>query len=274
MWWRNTALNWRQWAPHAVAVLLGAFLVADLLYFTWVLAPVADARIPSKPLIPLGARPHLHVQRIVRAHLFGEDAVPAKPDLANAPDTRAALALTGIIAMTDPTNGYAILGEKGKPTHLYRTGEDLVGAPAGRLYQVFVDRVILYFDGRLETLRLPRYALLGARQATAAEEPAEAPHAAEEADQVPSAAETWLGALRPERQNADGKMVGMLLHPDKRYQRSYGLQEGDLLTAINGVDLTDEDVLTHLLKIAGKSLSLTLTHDGVSRTVDCGVNAN
>ncbi len=58
----------------------------------------------------------------------------------------------------------------------------------------------------------------------------------------------------------------MVLHPPKRYLRQYGLRDGDTLTAVNGVTLTDPDDLANALKGAGKSLSLTFVRDGVQLT--------
>ena len=58
----------------------------------------------------------------------------------------------------------------------------------------------------------------------------------------------------------------MVLHPSKRYQRQYGLREGDTLTEVNGVTLTDPEALENALKADGKSLSLTFVRDGVQQT--------
>jgi general secretion pathway protein C len=217
------------------------------------------------------------VARVVDAHLFGGTGTTAGgrgEDAANAPDTRVALSLSGIIATKDPEDGFAILGEEGEPPHLYRVGAALMVA-GGRLFRVFADRVVLDFDGRLETLRLPRSLLSGQgrRRAYAAREDAQPTGAAAamaastefEARQA-TPAQSLFGSVNAERLNVDGHMAGMVLHPEKRIQRQYGVRDGDLLTAVNGVELTDPDTLADALKSSGKSLSLTFTRDGVQQT--------
>jgi type II secretion system protein C len=224
------------------------------------------------------------VQQIVAAHLFGAPAkhIPTGADADTAPDTQLALALSGIMATKDPQTGYAILGEQGKATHFYRVGAPLEVARGGRLFRVFTDRVVLDFDGRLETLRLPHYRLPDASPpsvrvaAAASAEPDSAPvqdsppAGALAAEVTP--AQSTFSLLDAERRNVDGHMDGMVLHPSKRYQRQYGLRDGDTLTAVNGVTLTDPDALANALKDAGKALSLTFVRDGVQQTKSLRVN--
>jgi type II secretory pathway component PulC len=85
-------------------------------------------------------------------------------------------------------------------------------------------------------------------------------------------AETLFGDLDAERNNVDGRLAGMILHPPKRLQRQYGFHDGDTLTAVNGVEITDPDVLADVLRTSGKSLSLTFTRNGEQRTMRLPVN--
>jgi general secretion pathway protein C len=220
----------------------------------------------------------LDLQQLANGHLFGAVPKPALTgaDAGSAPDTRFPLLLTGIIAMEDPETGFAILGEQGKATHFYRVGAPLQVSGGGRLFRVFVDRVVLDFDGRLETLRLPRNPLAAAtpqraRVATSsASDPASTPAVPAPATTVlaneVTPAQSTFSLLDAERRNVDGHMDGMVLHPSKRYQRQYGLRDGDTLTAVNGVTLTDPESLANALRATGKSLSLTFVRDGVQQT--------
>jgi general secretion pathway protein C len=224
------------------------------------------------------------VQQIAAAHLFGAVPVERSPGGDNAPDTRLALTLSGIIALKDPDKGYAILAEEGKPAHLYATGAVVAGTSA-RLQQVFFDRVVLERQGELETLRLPRSALVGlvsggrvaagnvATDTAAASSRPDDPRAAALYDQNhPSAAQGFFNYLGAEQSHVDGRLAGLIVHPPKSAQRKYGLQDGDLLTAINGVEISDPDALADLLRTAGGSLSLTLTRGGAQQTKTMQLN--
>jgi type II secretory pathway component PulC len=65
------------------------------------------------------------------------------------------------------------------------------------------------------------------------------------------------------------------LHPEKRLQRQTGLRDGDILTAINGVEITDqdsEDALNNALNSSDGAVSLTYSRNGVQQTVKAAVN--
>jgi general secretion pathway protein C len=271
MWQRLEAvLDWRRRAPRWTAILLVGLIVADGAHFVVVLRPTVPVQIPDAPRVSQPQSAGFDAQPVVQAHLFGIKARVAGAGAENAPETQLALALRGIIATKDPGDGYAILGEQGKATRLYRPGAALASAPGARLYRVFADRVVLDFDGRLETLRLPHEktpALAPADPSTAAESAS-----AEQPKPPPTPAETLFGNLAAERNNVDGRLAGMILHPAKRLQRQYGFHDGDTLTAVNGVEITDPDVLADVLRTSGKSLSLTFTRNGEQRTMNLPVN--
>jgi general secretion pathway protein C len=216
------------------------------------------------------------VQQIAAAHLFGAAPVERSPGGDNAPDTRLALTLSGIIALEDPDKGYAILAEEGKPAHLYATGA-VVADTSARLRQVFSDRVVLERQGELETLRLPRSILVGLVSSGSAADDASSrpddPRAAALYDQNhPSPAQGFFNYLGAEQSHVDGRLAGLIVHPPKFVQRKYGLQDGDLLTAINGVEISDPDALADLLRTTGGSLSLTLTRGGAQQTKTMQLN--
>ena len=282
MWRTEKWVDWRKQVPALSSGVLASLLVVDLAHFGWQVTNQKDLGAQPPP-VPHFKAVRFDVQQIVDAHLFGAPAkrVPTGADADTAPDTQLALSLSGIMATKDPQTGYAILGEQGKDSHFYRVGMPLNVARGGRLFSVFADRVVLDFDGRLETLRLPHSSLPVASSpsvrvaAAASAEPAAAPTPegppAVLANEVTPAQSTF-SLLDAERRNVDGHMDGMVLHPSKRYQRQYGLRDGDTLTAVNGVTLTDPDDLANALKASGKSLSLTFVRDGVQQTKSLQVN--
>jgi general secretion pathway protein C len=274
--WRALLLqsDWAQRAPRWSAVVLAGVIAADLTHLGFALRGLATP-IPARAITPsaMVAVTRLDPQRIVQAHLFGnETAAPGTVDPAAAPETRLALELSGIIATRDPTKGFAILGEKGKASHLYSVGAPLRDTVAGRLYQIFADRVVLDLEGRLETLKLPRKSLPGAPATgtasgtvTAAAATAPATDGAGSPD-TPTPAANWFGMLYPQRLVAGG----IKLRPDMRVRREYDLRIGDVLNAVNGVEISGphsmEDV-QEVLKTSGKSLQLTVTRDGIQQTL-------
>lgn len=207
----------------------------------------------------------LDLAQIMRAHLFGS-AAPSL-DLDDAPNAQGALLLAGVLAGPDPGDGFAILASPDQPMRLYHTGVSLVGLN-GRLYQVYADHVLVELNGRLETLRFLREGGLRHGRAGVARASASAPHELQSDPRpvgVPRAA-TAIGGLDGEFSSSAGGS-GMLLHPEKRMQRRYGLQEGDVLTEINGVAVSNADALHKALDSATQSLSLTVVHAGVARIV-------
>jgi general secretion pathway protein C len=275
MWQRlKVVLEWRQRAPRWTATLLVCLITADVAHFAVLLRRNAPEQAPGPPVVLRLNSTGFDVRPVVQAHLFGISAKVADPGAQSAPETQLVLALTGIIATTDPTYGYAIIAEQGNPARLYRSGTALASAPEGRLFRVFGDRVILDFAGRLETLRLPREKTSALAQVASAAANAESatPARDEQPKPAPTPAETLFGGLDAERNNVDGRLAGMILHPAKRLQRQYGLHDGDTLTAVNGVEITDPDVLANVLRTSGKSLSLTFSRNGERRTMNLPVN--
>jgi general secretion pathway protein C len=273
MWQREQLIaGWLQRAPRWTAVLLCGLIVADLAHSAWVLRPASKAGSAEPTLLQRPQVSPFNAQHVAAAHLFGASAA-SDAVAANAPEARLAFALSGIIATNDPNEGYAILGEQGKAAHLYRVGAPVENTRA-RLFRVFVDRVVLDFDGRLETLMLPRSLLPGMSHkrvvmeamAAAAEAPATAATVTVDPRQR-SPAQSVFGSMYAEPNSVNGQMVGLVMHPAKRLQRQYGFRDGDMLTAVNGVEINDPDILQNVLTgSSGKSLSLTFTRDGVQQT--------
>ncbi len=274
MWRRpKTNSNWRPHAPRVVTGLLGILMAADAAHTAWSLHVIFQKQIPLQPLTIPKRDPAFDANLVAQAHLFGEPVVVAPPvDPANAPETQLALSLSGVIASKDPNKGYAILGAADKPAHLYRIGASLQDVVGGRLHQVFVDRVVLELDGRLQTLRLPHGGLpvgiTPGQTAVAATSQAQGSTAGpDQGLGVITPAEGVFGNLNVEQHNVDGQAAGLLMHPAKRFQREYGLKDSDVLTAVNGVEITGTDDLASTLKTGAKSLSLTVLRDGIPHTV-------
>lgn len=277
MWRRwQMKFNWRRRAPLIASLLLAGLTAADVAHIVWDLRTLARAQALPPIVVEPVRNAAIDPEQILQAHLFGESKTAvAAVDPAHAPETQLALTLHGVLATDDPHSGYAILGAVDKPTHMYRIGATLEDVPEGRLQEVFVDRVVLDLNGKLETLRLPHQNLFGGEpRQTAGEETAVAENSAsatpDKSPDVITPAQGWFANLNIEQTNVESG--GLLMHPGKRFQREYGFKDSDVLTAVDGVEITDADTLASTLKTNAKSLSLTFVRDGVPHTVKLPVS--
>ncbi len=270
--------GWRRGVPRCVAGVLACFLAADVVHFSVALRHAESTpKAPAPAAVPRLSRSD--IQKILNAHLFGVGAATA--DLERPLGNRPALALAGTIATDDPHEGYAILGEKGKAARVYRAGADLDRTLGARLDEVFMDRVVVDFRGARAILRLPTEVSAGSGSENLP--PIEARTAPAADDSLPRTAvlntpmqpvtplESLFGGLDARPRQATGEPVMFLLHPNPLLQRQYGLRNGDVLTAINGVEVTDAETLRDALKAGGDSLTVTYARDGVEQTLSLTV---
>ncbi|HTY49942.1 MAG TPA: type II secretion system protein N [Steroidobacteraceae bacterium] len=261
-WWRAGS------APAWAAVGLIGLGGADILHMAHALHSLhgmADPKMPAVSASAPGVRA-VALPALVAAHLFGAPPVAAPMGAANAPDTNLPYTLSGVLATADPRRGAAILAEQGEPAHVYQTDEP-VGQ--GSLFEVFADRVVLQTPQGPQTLRLPGRRGTAGTQALLAQAAEESPPENPPAPtvQMVSRGESLFSGITATL-SFSGAREGMVLHPNKRYQRVYGLRNGDVLTEVNGTAITDPDSLKDVLKSTDSdSLSLTVIRDGVPQTI-------
>lgn len=226
-----------------VSIVLVLLLAHALAQLTWVTVPA-----PSQPLPPPSAsRPATQARadyrQIANLHLFGQAPQAAARGSApiDAPETRLNLTLRGILFNTDPAQTRAIISAPGQDDQIYQTGAQLPGGAV--IDQIYADRVMLLRNGQYETLRLPEESL-GTRTAAARRNRA-----------TTSSPATDLAAVRRDIMNnpqnvanyiqaepvnrGGGGLLGFRVRPGQNptaFQLS-GLQEGDIVTAVNGVQL-------------------------------------
>jgi general secretion pathway protein C len=266
----------RQWptrvspsGPLLVSLLLAALIAIELVRAA---GSLVGPRInPAKSLAPIqqsrwqapkGAG--VDSRRIVSAHLFGVPPNPASQNPESAPTTAANLILNGTIATENPIHGIAIIGDGG-PATVYAVGDHVAGAS---LISVYLDHVILGRNGSLEKLELP--------------------HVLKRAAHVQAAGEDWRSGLQgtgdgaivraqPSFDNEDGAFRGLHVYTGKNPAAfaKAGLRAGDLVTAINGTVLRDEDPqrvqeLFNSIQTAGASLTVVRGDRTKDLTVDAG----
>jgi type II secretion system protein C len=260
--------DWRAQAPRLSAAVLAALGIAELVYI--------GRNLLSVPAVPppvgaLKARPvSVHWWRLSSAHLFGVPPTPEEQQAAQALARPIEWALTGVIATGDPARGFAIVGERGKVLQVLRAGAPLEAFPGSHLSQIFSDHVVIDLAGREQRIELPRdRAAAASRDTQAAGTPAAQPFTPEPPPPRAMAPPTppLVSALNAEAYPADGRVAGMILHPALPLQRRYGVRDGDVVTAVNGVQLTDPAILETAIRMSGESAQLTITREGVEQTV-------
>jgi general secretion pathway protein C len=228
--------------PRLVSYALGALIAVES-------AGVAISLLGRTPVSPpqaiAPAAPNTHkagtdVQSVISAHLFGVAVADPNQDPSNAPASTANLVLAGTIATQDPKHGVAIVSDGG-PSKVYSVGDNIGGAS---LHSVYLDRVILDRGGSLETLLLPH--VLPNNHA-AARAPGASPRTVAAVENIRRMVQQDPGILDqvmrtvPSYDNAAGKLRGFRAYPgqNRAIFGKLGLKPGDLVTAINGVQLDD-----------------------------------
>ena len=251
-------------AAHALVVLSGGTAATPAAS-----APPLQRQGPQYPR-------HLDISKIIAVHLFGvAESVGASADPSGAPPTSANLVLAGVIATHDPKRGVAIILADGA-SKLYSVGLDVGG---GILRSVYSDHIVLERGGAFESLTFPRCVLSGQRghNDTAAAY-ARAPRPAQ--GQAGGGTKAFGDLVRIGGSVADpgGKLLGFRIYPrgDRAAFAGLGLRGGELVTAVNGKPLQDENQDSgqqafDAIRGAG-SVTLTVESFGVARDVTIDLN--
>lgn len=268
---------WSKPIAAVVNALLAALLVWLLTRFLWLTldwnAPLPSAGPASAAPATLSAP----APSLARWHLFGTAALLTdNRNLASAPETDLPIDLRGVLAGEDPKHGRAFIadanGERG-----YNVGQEV--APGVRLDAVYPDRVALDRGGAIEVLKLRNaeatHAIAPAAGATRAPGVI-TPFTTTTAGRSPSASSApidrnlfgqvtasnlplvgvdmdkvkqQLGVdpavlanqITPMPVMEDGKFVGVRLNGGQHAAvlNQLGLQPEDIVTAVNGVPVTD-----------------------------------
>lgn len=260
------AVRWRQLA----LVLLGAWLIASLARLVWLLLPPGTALVAvTPPPINAAASPRapaagaaVDIERLAGWHLFGE-AGAAKPAAAagaieaQAQDTALNLQLVGLVQSSDDKLARAILLLEGRQQQ-FALGEQLPASGRVLLSKVLADRAIIDNNGRYETLWL--YDQEALNRLGRAAPPASSDAAQGSAIDLrvdPSVTAAASGYRDQLYQNPSGladliqvsvQRDGFRIRPGRDPQAfaAFGLRPDDVVTAINGVSLSDPGAALNL----------------------------
>ena len=281
-----------------IVVLLSLYLIAFAAELLWRLAPEPQlsAPLPSQPAQtsrPSTAQSGVDIAKIQALNLFGNaEAAPPVIDttpVTDAPETRLNLTLTGVVTSSVPSAATAIIEHSGTQL-VYGLGDKIEGTNA-TLQQVFSDRVIIKNGVRNEALMLDGVDYNTASRPVS--RPTSRPATSRPATQRPSSGPTQRRTLSQEAQQAtaelrsrpasftdfisispkteNGRLVGYQVSPGSTPSlfQSAGLKAGDVVSAINGLDLTDQQQAREALSElrSAESLDLTVLRDGSETTI-------
>jgi general secretion pathway protein C len=259
--------------PNVASVLLILLLAWLLAEFTWSVIPHKTSQTVVTTAPAATVRPQLDASQIADRHLFGSAA--AQGNSSNAPDTTLNLTLHGIVAGKRASDSRALIVANGDEEP-YSLGAQLPGGAVIR--SIYPDRVLLERNGRLEALRLPREDTNSGGSGGFQQSMAVQPRSMQPAPQN-------LGQLRQEIANNPqrlmdvvrampvmdhNKLTGYRIYPagNPSMFNQLGLKPGDVVTAVNGIPLTDPAQSMRVLSSlkTSEQVSVTLNRNGQQQT--------
>jgi general secretion pathway protein C len=267
--WRSVALAR---APQVATVVLALAIAAQLALI--LVSLTGRSRQIGPPPVAAAAPAPFDIGSLVNAHLFGNAAVQANGDAANAPPSSMPLVLAGLLATADPKEGMAIIGESAQAAKVVSVGKQVPGGAL--LHSVYSDRAIIDRSGVLESVFMPRKSAIG----SAAMPPPAPPVAGNEAmlDRMRKLVNDDPGAIaqvmRPQPVFQGGKMRGFRVYPGANRQAfaRMGLRAGDLVTAINGTPLDDKDRAQEIFGTLNSSTEARVTITRANRQQELVLN--
>lgn len=255
--------------PHAVShwlaplfnLLLILLIAQEMAHLTWrvvwaegqTLSPqTMHQAMPNLPSTPYsdksGEQSHHAILVQAAMGLFGHSA-KAEPLPQHTPppedtlDTKLPLTLLGIF-FTNDQKSRALIGQPGQREKSYQNGDILPGN--ARITAIYSDRVLLKREQKYETLRLPtgnktRTIAQSTRGGTTQLSPKVNSEVTKLWNRFRKRPESILTMVHLEPAKENGQFVGVRVSPgaNKHFLKKFGLQAGDVVTWINGVELTD-----------------------------------
>lgn len=247
------AIYWTGWL---VLVLCAAAAVWSAARLLWTLLPAdPDTSTLSTPNHPGGDVDSRGTGvDVAELHLFGQVGAMLQTASIEAPETQLSLKLLGTFAADQPVDGLAIIADESGQQGYYGTGDELPGGAT--LEEVHLGRVVLRYQGRLESLPLVR-SETGDQRSSRGQAIAEnrSPgartprslngsdwQAARQQSRLDTAKLAELGRqirALPHIENGETVGVRLMAAQDASVLQKLGLRSSDIILSVNGIPLSD-----------------------------------
>lgn len=247
---------------------------------TWQLLPIENQSVRWSPTAISNSKQAkvIDLNAIRNLNLFGKIEKSKKPapvvaEVIDAPKTRLRLTLSGLVASSDPSLALAIIENNGRQ-ETYAIGES-IGTTRATLKRVLTDRVLIEYQGKLETLMLDGVLFTKTTSAAAVKKESNKPIKNEKITQLHAALLTNPASItdyvRISPVRRGNNLVGYRVNPGRKSAlfKDVGLQPNDLAVSLNGIDLTDQSQsLSAIQQLRDATeISLTVERDNQLHTV-------
>jgi len=272
-----------------IVVLLSLYLIAFAAEFTWRLIPQPETsqanQIDNANTAQAQSTSRLDISPLTNLNLFGnpqaKPTASAVTEVTDAPETQLNLTLTGVVSSLDPKVGAAVVENNGKQ-NTYGVGDKIDGTNA-TLDELYIDRVIIKNRLSRETLMLDGIDFDEANQtreqeyrqdiqefdtpqgpvelATQNGDPERSSKSAREMrEQISESPTSFTDFIAISPQTSNGQLIGYQVSPGKQpdFFRDVGLRSGDIVTQINGLDLSDPAQSLEAINVLREAQSLQL----------------
>lgn len=298
--WSKNFTNWlpvTQWA----GLLVVTYILANLFWLLTVHFTSPDLSSQKVSLSNINSSKsvasNVNVNTLVNKHLFGNvEKAAEKPVEVAARETRLNLTLRGTYAADNKNNSNSIIEDGKGKQEVYFVGDKL--KVAGRVYlrQVYLDKVILETNGVMEELRLkdslPRENKTVRRNNGVKKSDKKRVDDKRNNQQITKSLNKYKKQFQEDplslvglvnykpKLDSNGNMLGVEISPgkDKRLFTQLGLRRRDLITAINGVSLTNPQdalqLMTDIQNMQELQVDINRGNETVSLMLNMNENAN
>jgi general secretion pathway protein C len=280
-----------KYLPKVMVALLTLLVASQAADLTWRLIPVPESvakppqptlRTPAEP--SRGGQAENGLEAVSNLHLFGKAGVkPVTKIEEKAPETRLNLTLHGVFVNEEPEQGAAIIGTSGSTQKYYKVGASLMSGVT--LQGVFNDRVVLLRNGRSEVLRFPKVPSAGALGPGRKARSASSRHRGSAVGS--SALQGYREVFQkeplkifehvrfvPVRSREGLKGYRVLPQKNRQLYNQLGIRPSDLVTAVNGVSLNNDQEAMRLMQTLkdASTLQVDILRNGQPQSLTFNLN--
>ncbi|ABM01970.1 general secretion pathway protein C [Psychromonas ingrahamii 37] len=254
--------------PNIVLLLLVALLAYQLALFTWSLLPVEKSagQWAMPEITGLNSANNIDSDKLKGLQLFGKTVAPAaKPKKRLLPETMSAtklnLTLAGVVAASDPLYSSAIIANNGRQDSYFINSK--IEGTSAFVYEIYEDHIVLDENGTYQILMLDGFDTANNRSSK--ETPTQAPMKEIALDRSeilkdPSKLTNYIN-ISPVREGSEIKGYRLTPGRDPALFEQAGLENGDLVVELNGVDLTNMAESMSLMQEFPTMTEISLTVD-------------